>query len=210
MGAFATFGGPFVLDLVAKVTDAALKAAWCQKWAVHRRLRPEAFGGRVHNHLMQRATYPIHQDLLGSPVLPLTNDRYRSYLLPMAYPEGSPLHTSYPAGHATLAGAGATVLKALFDESWVIPNPVEAAPDGLSLVPYTGSALTLGGELNKLAANITLPRDTAGVHWRSDGVQGMLLGEAVAIGWMRDQNNCFAEQFAGFTLTRFDGTRETI
>ncbi|MFW5435355.1 hypothetical protein, partial [Paenibacillus apiarius] len=26
---------------------------------------------------------------------------------------------------------------------------------------------TIGGELNKLAANIALGRDTAGVHWRS-------------------------------------------
>ena len=36
-------------------------------------------------------------------------------------------------------------------------------------------------ELNKLAANIALGRDTAGVHWRSDGVEGIKPGEKVAI-----------------------------
>ncbi|HEU0047166.1 MAG TPA: hypothetical protein VFQ43_06150, partial [Nitrososphaera sp.] len=33
---FATFGGPQVLDLVAKVANCALKAAWYQKWLLHR------------------------------------------------------------------------------------------------------------------------------------------------------------------------------
>src|SRR5262249_446464 len=33
--------------------------------------------------------------------------------------------------------------------------------------PYTGAALTVGGELNKLASNIALGRDAAGVHYRS-------------------------------------------
>ena len=28
-------------------TNRALKAAWYQKWSVHRRLRPEEFGGRL-------------------------------------------------------------------------------------------------------------------------------------------------------------------
>jgi hypothetical protein len=40
---------------------------------------------------------------------------------------------------------------------------------------------TVGGELNKLAANVALGRDTAGVHWRSDGVEGLNLGEGVAV-----------------------------
>jgi hypothetical protein len=48
---FITFGAPHVLDLVARVANQALKAAWCQKWVVHRRLRPEEFGGRIHQHL---------------------------------------------------------------------------------------------------------------------------------------------------------------
>ncbi len=83
-----------------------------------------------------------------------------------AFPEGSPTHPAYGAAHATVAGACVTVLKAFFDESFVIPNPVEAASDGLSLKPYTGPSLTVGGELNKLASNVAIGRNIAGVHWR--------------------------------------------
>src|SRR5215213_8702597 len=47
----ATFGPQYVETLVVEVTTRALKAAWYQKWQVQRRLRPEEFGGRVHNHV---------------------------------------------------------------------------------------------------------------------------------------------------------------
>jgi hypothetical protein len=128
----------------------------------------------------------------------------------MAYPEGCPTHPAYPAGHAAIAGACATVLKAFFNEAFVIPNPVMASPDGLSLTPYKGSDLTVGGELNKLAANITLGRDTAGLHWRSDGIEGLKLGEAVAVGILTDLRTTCREDFGGFALTKFDGTVITI
>ncbi len=52
---FGTFGGPHILSLVTEVATRALKAVWFQKWYVHRRLRPEEFGGRVHNHLKGKA-----------------------------------------------------------------------------------------------------------------------------------------------------------
>ena len=69
-----------------------------------------------------------------------------------------------PPAHATVAGAAVTVLKALFDESFVIPNPVIPNASGESLEPYSGEALTVGGELIKLAANIALSRDAAGAQ----------------------------------------------
>jgi hypothetical protein len=36
-----TFGAPDMLDQVARSANAAMKAAWYNKWLVHRRLRPE-------------------------------------------------------------------------------------------------------------------------------------------------------------------------
>jgi hypothetical protein len=102
------------------------------------------------------------------------------------------------------------VLKALFDESFVIPNPVVASADGLSLVPYEGPPLTVGGELNKLASNIALGRNIAGVHWRSDATESLKPGEEVAIRILREEHGCFNERFDGFSLTRFDGTTVTI
>jgi hypothetical protein len=205
-----TFGSQQQLDLVARGPNEALRATYFQKWLVHRRLRPEAFGGRVHNVVTGAAKYPIHADLLNSAAINAVYSARGSYLLPMAYPVGSPVHPSYPAAHAVIAGAGVTMLKALFNESFVIPSPVTASDDGLSLVPYTGPALTVGGELNKLASNISLGRDAAGVHYRSDGVEGIKLGEAVALSILRDTATLYHEQFPGFSLTRYDGTPVSI
>ena len=98
------------------------------------------------------------------------------------------------------------MLKALFSESFVIPNPVIPSDDGLSLVPYTGAPLTVGGELNKLASNIAMGRDAGGVHYRSDGIEGIQLGEAIAISILRDTATLYNEVFEGFSFTKYDGT----
>lgn len=203
---FITFGAPHILDLIARGTMVALKAGWFQKFSVHRRLRPEEFGGRIHNLFTRDMAYPINQELLNSKAISEVFTRNGTYLLPVAFPEGCPTHPAYPAGHACLVGAGATLMKAFFKEDFVIPNPVVASTDGLTLVQYSGPPLTIGGELNKLASNIALGRDTAGLHWRSDGSEGLKLGEAAAIGILQDFRRTYHEDFSGFSLTRFDGT----
>jgi hypothetical protein len=43
----------------------------------------------------------------------------RNYLVPMAYPEGSPMHPSYGSGHAAVAGACVTILKAFFEMAMI-------------------------------------------------------------------------------------------
>ena len=53
-------------------------------------------------------------------------------------------------------------------------------------------------------------RNFAGVHWRSDGLEGLRLGEAVALGLLSDLAACHNETFDGFTLTTFDGTRVAV
>lgn len=207
---FATFGAPDIIDLVGDVPNAALKAAWYQKWLVHRRLRPEEFGGRVHNHLVGAAQYPIHPDLFNASVLPQVaaynwaQTGEGTYLLGQAFPEGSPTHPAYPSGHATYAGAAVTVLKAFFDESRGFDLPVTASADGTSLVPIDVN-LTIGGELNKLASNIAFGRNAAGVHWRTDAVEGLLLGEQVGIRYLQDLRRQYPEPFNGFTFTPFLG-----
>ncbi|MFP3471873.1 hypothetical protein R0J90_17655, partial [Micrococcus sp. SIMBA_144] len=87
------------------------EAAWFQKWLVHRRLRPEQFGGRIHNELIGAADYPIHPDVLNSKAVTRIFEKYATYLLPQAYEEGCPTHPSYPAGHGTFIGAMVTMLK---------------------------------------------------------------------------------------------------
>jgi hypothetical protein len=68
----------------------------------------------------------------------------------------------------------------------------------------------VGGELNKLASNIATGRNIAGVHWCTDGIESLKLGEAVAISVLWDQRATYNEDFGGFTFTKFDGTIITI
>lgn len=84
---FGQFGNPHIMTLVTEPATRALKAIWYQKWRVHRRLRPEAFGGRVDVALRGQRNYPIHPDLISrSTVLPQIFDKFGSYLLPIAFP----------------------------------------------------------------------------------------------------------------------------
>jgi len=53
---------------------------------------------------------------------------------------------------------------------------------------------------------MTFGRNFAGIQWRSDGIEGMKLGETLAIGILTDLKATYHEQFKGFRLTRFDGT----
>jgi hypothetical protein len=217
---FGTFGGPHIATLLCEVSTRALKAVWFQKWYVHRRLRPEVHAARVDRTLYHHAGYPVHPEILNSLS---TGSRLGGYipagnaLLPMAFSEGSPTHPAYGAGHATVAGACVTILKAWFDESTRLIDiglsPVQPSDDGLAVEPYAGAdagELTVGGELNKIAANVAIGRDIAGVHWRSDATESLKLGEQVAIGILKDQKSCYNESFNGFRLTRFDGRRTTV
>jgi len=63
---FGTFGSPHISALMTEVSEYALRAQWFQKWWVHRALRPEAYGGLVHNMKAGTAQYPLHADVLNS------------------------------------------------------------------------------------------------------------------------------------------------
>jgi hypothetical protein len=206
---FAQCGGPHVLTLVTEVATRALKAVWYQKWFVHHRLRPEEYGGLVHNTRIGGAAYPLHADILSSAVLDSVHAKFGTYLLPQAFPEGSPTHSSYGSGHATVAGACVTALKAFFDETDTVKNPMVPTSDGTALIPYDGPPLTIGGELNKVASNIANARNAAGIHWRTDAVNSLRLGEEIAIGILEEQKGSYNDQVS-MTLTRFDGTQITI
>ncbi len=213
---FATFGSPHIKATVAEVATRALKVVWFQKWFVHRHLRPEAYGGLVHNAITgvkQEATLP--SSILNSDAVQRCFTTNGSYLMPHAFPEGCPQHPSYAQGHATVAGACTTVIKAFFDGSWQLTNPLVPTADGLHLVAYDGpDSLTVNGELHKLASNIGLGRNHAAVHYRSDCTQALLLGEALAVSILRDQLQTFNElpliQAKGWSFTGFAGNTITL
>ncbi len=206
---FVDWGAPHLMALVCEVSTRALKAVWYHKWNVHRRLRPEEFGGRVHNHLAGRFAYPIHESVLNSAAVAQVFSNNGTYLLPMAFPEGSPTHCSYGSGHATVAGACTTILKAWFDEEHALAHPVVPNADGTALEPWEGDPLTVGNELNKVAANIGIARNGAGVHWLSDYYQSLRLGEYVAKTLLEEQKPSY-NQSPTFAFTSFDGHPVTI
>lgn len=72
---------------------------------------------------------------------------------PMPSP-GTPRHPAYPSGHSTVGGAGSEIL------SYFFPKQRK--------------------ELDKLADNAGMARLWAGIHYRSDHVQGLKLGRSVA------------------------------
>jgi hypothetical protein len=146
---FGTFGPLHIQAWIMEPARRAIITAFFHKWYVHRRARPEEYAARVHLTKTGQASYPVHSDVLNSTVLDRVFQQQGTYLLSQAYPEGSPHHPAFPAGHATIAGCLATILKAWFNESFVIPNPVVYTLSGF--VPYVGEPLTVGGELNKLA-----------------------------------------------------------
>lgn len=223
---FGTFGGPHILSLVCEVATRALKSVWFTKWFMFRRLRPEAYAGLVHlvKDPGNPQTYPLHPQVLSSKVV---NDEIKkhnenqnkkfdrepkdgTYLLPLAFPEGSPTHPAYGAGHATVAGACVTILKAWFNENYEFKEAYTPNKKGDKLEKESMN-LKLGDELNKLGANIAIGRNMAGVHWRSDYTNSFKLGEAIAIGILQEQKITYKETFSQpLTFTRFDGTPVSI
>ncbi len=208
---FGSWGYPWLFSNLAKLAEPALEMVWFQKWNVHRRMRPELFGGRIQNQKTGAYSYfpPPHNDVLNSTALSKIFNQTGTYLLPQVFIEGSPLHPSYGAGHATVAGACVTFLKCIFQEDYLLNQSfpiLEPDVSGTTLIPYVGVGdFTVGGELNKLAGNVALGRDFAGVHWRSDADQSLLLGEDVAISVLKGMKRNYPEPFTGFTFTSFTG-----
>ncbi|OIQ31576.1 MAG: hypothetical protein BM562_06905 [Alphaproteobacteria bacterium MedPE-SWcel] len=186
-------------------------------------------------------------------------------LLPMAFPEGSPMHPAYAAGHATVAGACVTVLKAFFemyetdvtrgfsiyevlgigDDKDLYGNSYpdglfgeerpltltheqflardedgrKAVPFATAVVPdpdsdYTtlkpiSETLTIQQELDKLAANISIGRNFAGVHFYTDYYESLRMGERLAVSILQEQMLTYREPVS-MRFTSFDGDRIMI
>lgn len=213
---FPTMGQPDIAAALAAVANEALKAVWYQKWFVHLRHRPESGGGIVALIKTGRGgTIKGHVSptVLNSRAVKASFMANNSYYLSQAFPEGSPTHPAYPTGHGAVAGACITALKFFFDGRFTIPAPVMPTVDGKNLVPYivpAGQKLTVNGELNKLAHNISFGHGIhAGIHWRSDTDTSIQLGEAVALSFLQDRARTYNEKFT-VSLQKVDGTTATI
>lgn len=237
-----------VIDIYSSLLDVAQEAlihAWAHKWRGSRRLRPEAMSGLVHRAKITNSNpFNLHSSIFatysGIDLLewvksnnkkqetiinnPLPIGQGETYLFSQLFEEASPTHPSYVAGHASIASACATIIKAFFDDTKLlheIITPVKPDPnDPTKLVILSDEEgaplLTVGGELDKLASNVGHAREFAGVHYRSDEENSFILGEEVALRYLQDRARRYHEQgFTGFELTKRNGehvliTAETI
>jgi hypothetical protein len=214
-----------IIELLCGVTKEVEKAVSAYKWQGQRIVRPEQFANLVNlTKKSVKNIYKLSADLLRGKG---TNDLLSwvrknnlkegadSYLMPLVYPEGAPLHPSYPSGHATYSGAYITILKAIFDDRALFSDlysPVKPDPKNPhKLIPITEDKhhLTIGGELNKLASNIGIGRNFAGIHYRADADYGMRLGESVAITFLQKLARSMKD-FKGFELITLDGKRMKV
>jgi hypothetical protein len=248
---FGTLGGPNLLALVSEVSSRALKCVWRQKW-LHRRLRPEAYGGLMgvqqfglagevtRAYGLPKLAFGTLAD--GSTLKVADEIAKHKGLLPIAFSAGSPAHPAYGAGHATVAGACITILKAWYDESRTIQSLLDKANAGSrdpspyatdlsansdfkleiwqpgteqkdgQLQAYTANdaaCMTVGGELNKLAANVALGRGMGGVHWRSDNTRSLRLGEQIATIMLARLLPTYAEK-PQLSYINFDGNKVDV
>jgi hypothetical protein len=213
---FATFGQPDFASALGTAASAALKAVWYQKWFIHLRHRPESGGAIVYltrNPSEGSVDGRLSPTVLNSQAVETSYATNKSYFLSQAFPEGSPAHPAYPTGHGAVAGACITILKFFFDGEFILPNPVVPLNTGESTAPYTGpdaATLTVNGELNKLAHNISFGHGIlTGIHWRSDTDTSIQLGEAVALSLLQDLANTYNEKFT-VHLQKVDGATATI
>ncbi|MBP0616408.1 hypothetical protein [Jiella mangrovi] len=277
-GSFATFGPPHFQTLLTEVSSRALKAARRQKFQWQLRARPEYLAAmlslsastkasdlgsaqedakKTYDALDKAGIFGLKIDSklpgwlkLPNGVTPPSGPDVQK-LLPQAFPEGSPMHPSYAAGHATVAGACVTILKAVFqtyadprkgnqtdplasgyvppdfhDARWwkdkltldkigakekqlqsIYRPPSDAKTDKLHATKIDkDNNLTLIGELNKLAANISIARNIAGVHYYIDYYASLRLGERVAVGILEEQLLTYPEPVS-MRFESFDGDR---
>ena len=237
-------GPPDIFASVAHVALGTLRSAWFNKYNIAMRIRPEVFAQRIN--LIKNEKNNIYIDRVPgfkninnnmqniNNILSQVHGKQMNYHLKTLYTEGSPTHPSWPAGHACVAGACVTVLKAMLDTHEIDGNPKKwpmckfnthsgsdngicHSIDGNNLVKYkmdNSQQLTIVGELNKLASNVSIGRNFAGVHYRCDSISGISLGEQYAITYLIDKakeyNESYNKMFNHFFLEKFDGSKIKI
>ena len=210
-------GAPDIFATVAHVALGALRCAWYSKYGLGMKIRPEVYAQRLEymfghgvdaTHCTKIPGYSQLKDLTEEfpEILKMIQLENGCYMLNLLYPEGSPAHPSCPAGHAVVAGACCTVLKAMFDthnpdhtlKAW--PVDAKHSLNGTTLDDYSGAdggQMTIVGEFNKLASNVSIGRDMAGVHFRCDAYSGLKIGEEYAISYLMDKSREYSETGTG-------------
>ena len=222
IGALLTLRG--TIDAVGDGNDVSGQIDGSAAAHIDNMLRGENLGDLLlmvsdhNNALIAAGKADPHLDFTNKPDAQWYSNTSK-YLLPMAFAEGSPMHPSYGAGHATVAGGCVTMLKAFFNTTDAngdaLPWPADIPPMEAVLTSDAQNPsqlaranniadMTINGELNKLAANISIGRNMAGVHYYTDYYESLRMGERVATGILIEQMKQYNEPVE-FSFESFDG-----
>ncbi len=139
--------------LVWAALDVAIYSAMCAAW-YYKWLSPRAGVSRRERPIEYATNNGLPLDVLFDRAVNSTGSGSNG-LRPKPLPSpGTPRHPAYPSGHSTYSGAASEMLSFFF-------------PD-------------YRREFDRLADNAGMARLWAGIHWRSDHVEGMKLGRCVA------------------------------
>jgi len=217
---FVQFSGPEVYNSLGQISKEALRVVCFFKYH-WMRLRPEELAAKLNFQSKDTKSSidlkNFFNDALVNEILAEIKsvNNNESLHMPLVYPEGCPLHPSYPAGHAVIASACISYLKAMYDGdalfSSILP-PVEVqAQIGdkidfanletklVNLPKEVANKMTIGGELDKLASNISFGRNIAGIHYRSDAEYSFMLGELVAANFIQCKINDYGKSIPNGT-----------
>jgi hypothetical protein len=103
------------------------------------------------------------------------------------------------------------MLKAFFEmfdasggeRAWPYAEVFQANADGSGLDVVAAAGLSVQGELDKLAANISIGRNMAGVHYYTDYYESIRLGERVAVSVLEETLSMYGEPVS-LSFTSFD------
>lgn len=201
---FVDFGITDVQALVGYCSLVALVNTWGLKWR-YWQPRPEEYGYLAERQRTGDTPSVLPVWMFENPIMVKVLQQQGNVLLSQLYSVGSPNHPSYPAGHAVIAGACCTLLKAYFDMSFLVDELVPNH-DGSELIA-TGRKVPIVSEINKLASNVAMGRNAAGVHYRNDAA--LNFGEMIALQLLRDHAAHYC-QATRFTVPTFDGRIEFV
>lgn len=227
-----SIGGRFTLNCLGRG-----KEIGCAEGAFEKSFKeiPDALKDAIIKHNKSQNSMTMRKLKCNDVVLKNEDDKDKAVtqtelencnlLLPMAFPEGSPMHPAYGAGHATVAGGCVTMLKAFFEmyddcdsnvEKKLLDcngKPIVYVPNdngtALKKDPKFKKALTIQGELDKLAANIAIGRNMAGVHFYSDYYDSLRMGERIAVGILMQQAPTYGD-YMETSFKSFDGDMITL